>query len=128
MHVYPAAPGQKLRFMGKPLQNWIHPLIGVIILAVGWITTYQGFDEWATWAGLGSVPKGVVIAWGILLGVFLVAYLGGLALLPRQFRQQNQSAGSYVKRQSNESISLRERGGTRSNPSTMDGGETGVAR
>ncbi|KAL7416761.1 hypothetical protein BDY24DRAFT_378185 [Mrakia frigida] len=110
IHLRPASHHSKAQIKGKSIQNWLHPVVGVLILVIGWATVWSGFDEWASSSGLGSVPKGVRVAWGVLLGIFALAYLLGLSLLPKQFRQQK--ADGLRSRESREMVLVK--GATRS--------------
>lgn len=69
IHWSPSSRRSKHVLKGKSIQNLVHPLLGVAILALGWATCWLGFDEWEKWSGLEAVSRGVKIAWGVLLGV-----------------------------------------------------------
>ncbi|KAL7412547.1 hypothetical protein BDY24DRAFT_442097 [Mrakia frigida] len=107
IHWTPASHRSKGVFKGKSIQNLLHPLLGVAILAVGWATCWLGFDEWELFSGLGPVSRGVRIGWVVLLGIFALVYLGGLALLPRQFALKPDRQLRH--QDSKEQYSLRER-------------------
>ena len=45
IHWSPTSHRSKPVFKGKSIQNLLHPLLGVAILAVGWATSWLGFGE-----------------------------------------------------------------------------------
>lgn len=72
IHAHPTTvSSSKLSVKSKPWTNILHPLGGVVILVLGWITVWQGFEEWEIWSGLGPVPQGVRVVYGIIIGVSL---------------------------------------------------------
>ena len=79
------APGPRAR----PPQNYVHAIFGLLILALAFYQVNTGYkDEWPL-LGRGNAPSAVnraFIAWAVLLPIF---YFAGLALLPRQFRQES---------------------------------------
>ncbi|KAF8515434.1 hypothetical protein JB92DRAFT_2914771 [Gautieria morchelliformis] len=82
----------KTRF-GRPPQNYCHAILGLAILALAFYQIRIGFrDEWPIQTGRLPVPKAVYIVWVVWLVAFSVLYFGGLGYLPRQWRQERESA------------------------------------
>jgi len=76
-------------FKGRPLQNYLHPIIGLLIIALAFYQVRTGCrTEWPLKVGLGNIPKGVNIVWYVWIVLLSVLYLVGLSFLPRQFRQE----------------------------------------
>lgn len=76
----------------RPPQNYIHALLGLTILGLAFYQARLGFtQEWPNATGRPPVSNAVSIAWIVLLAMVAVAYIGGLAYLPRQYRQEKQS-------------------------------------
>ncbi|TFK68344.1 hypothetical protein BDN72DRAFT_841918 [Pluteus cervinus] len=72
----------------RPPQNYVHAILGLVILALADYQVHYGlFTEWALrTGGLHMVPESAKHAWMALLIVFWVFYFGGLVLLRRQFK------------------------------------------
>jgi hypothetical protein len=85
----------------------VHALLGLTIIALAFYQVRTGYrDEFPRYAQI-AVPKGVNAAWIAWLivssrcfvlfvdadgaQIVLVAYVGGLALLPRQWKQELQA-------------------------------------
>ncbi|KAJ7770397.1 hypothetical protein B0H14DRAFT_2966848 [Mycena olivaceomarginata] len=70
---------------GRPPQNYLHAVFGLIIIVLGMYQIRTGYDEeWPLYAGSGRLSKSVNllwIVWTILLGV---AYATGLSLQGRR--------------------------------------------
>jgi len=73
--------------------NYLHVLLGLAILALAqWQVHYGLFTEWAfATGGLHQVPESAKHAWLALVIVFWALFGLGLALLPRQFKQESRA-------------------------------------
>lgn len=60
-------------------------LLQIIILILGFYQVYEGLDIWGKPSPL---PHGTIIAWGVLLAFWVVVYLAGFALFPRQWMER----------------------------------------
>ncbi|KAJ8075840.1 hypothetical protein PM082_021472 [Marasmius tenuissimus] len=74
----------------RPPQNYFHGFLGLAIFVLAASQVHYGlFIEWAfALGGLHVVPASAKNAWIALVVIFWTLYLGGLALLPRQFKQE----------------------------------------
>jgi hypothetical protein len=76
-------------FTGRPLQNYLHAVIGLLTIALAFYQTRTGYrTEWPLLVGLGNISNAVSIVWYVWVVLLAVLYLVGLSLLPRQFRQE----------------------------------------
>ncbi|KDR66022.1 hypothetical protein GALMADRAFT_273751 [Galerina marginata CBS 339.88] len=76
----------------RPIQNYLHGLVGLITIGSAMYQIYNGFySEWSNTTGRGPLSGGLTIFFWIGSMLLLAAYLGGLAFLPRQLRQENNS-------------------------------------
>lgn len=50
---------------------------------------YTGFTAWHH---PGTLPHGILIAWGVLVALWSALYLGGMALIPSQWKQRKERA------------------------------------
>ncbi|PPQ86670.1 hypothetical protein CVT25_006745 [Psilocybe cyanescens] len=72
--------------------NYLHVLVGLAIFALAqWQVHYGLFTEWLLTGGLHQVPESAKHAWLALVIVFWALYGLGMALLPRQFKQESQA-------------------------------------
>jgi putative exporter of polyketide antibiotics len=63
--------------------------LGVVTIILAAAQVRNGYmTEWPMWTNT-LAPNGVQIAWAVLISVFGALYLAGLALLPRQWRNEN---------------------------------------
>ena len=60
------------------------------IVILGFVQVYTGFGQWQA---PGNIPHGIIVAWGVLLALWLVVYLAGFALLPSQWRDRKAAIG-----------------------------------
>ncbi|PPQ97336.1 hypothetical protein CVT26_006570 [Gymnopilus dilepis] len=76
----------------RPPQNYLHGLVGLITIGVAMYQVYNGLhSEWQNTTGRGPLSTTIiVIFWLWSIGLFL-AYMAGLSLLPRHFRQERAS-------------------------------------
>ncbi|KAF8507478.1 hypothetical protein BU17DRAFT_100499 [Hysterangium stoloniferum] len=84
----------KIRFrFGRPPQNYFHAIFGLVILALAFYQVHIGYDEeWPNTTGRSPVANVVNIVWIVWIVVFALLYSGGLAYLPRQWRQERPKA------------------------------------
>lgn len=76
---------------GRGPTNFIHMVLGLVIVAVGWSTVWEGLDaEWGMYSGTGKPGIGWKAGWGLIVALASIAYLGGLYLLPRQSSFEHQ--------------------------------------
>lgn len=89
----PSAKGdnivQLVSTSNRPLLNYVHALLGLTIIALSFYQVWTGINvEWEIATGRGAAPPITMkfwIAWAAILPAF---YLLGLALLPKQLRQE----------------------------------------
>ncbi|KLO13720.1 hypothetical protein SCHPADRAFT_903922 [Schizopora paradoxa] len=82
----------KLPFMGghRPPQNYFHAILGLAIIALAFYQVHYGINtEWIFYTGIIIDPR-AMHAWTALIVVFWVLYALGLALLPRQYKQESE--------------------------------------
>ncbi|KAJ8518574.1 hypothetical protein ONZ45_g4386 [Pleurotus djamor] len=74
----------------RPPQNYFHAIIGLAMLALAAYQVHLGLtQEWVLASGgLHQVPMSAMSAWIALLIIFWVLYTLGLALLPRQYKRE----------------------------------------
>ncbi|KAJ8487440.1 hypothetical protein ONZ45_g14338 [Pleurotus djamor] len=74
----------------RPPQNYFHAIIGLAMLALAAYQVHLGLtQEWVLASGgLHQVPMSAVSAWIALIVIFWVLYMLGLALLPRQYKRE----------------------------------------
>ncbi|KAH9478767.1 Cytochrome b561 and DOMON domain-containing protein [Psilocybe cubensis] len=76
----------------RPPHSYLHVLVGLAIFILAqWQVHYGLFTEWLLTGGLHQVPESAKHAWLALVIVFWVLYGLGMALLPRQFKQESQA-------------------------------------
>jgi len=77
----------------RPPQNYFHAVLGLSILALAGYQVHYGYDiEWPNITGnVHPIPRYVVFVWAAALITFWALYTTGLALLPRQFKQESYS-------------------------------------
>ncbi|KAF4567218.1 hypothetical protein EYR40_006214 [Pleurotus pulmonarius] len=82
----------------RPLQNYLHAVIGLLTIGLSFYQVRTGYTtEWPLSTGRGEVRSGANIVWYIWVVLLPVLYMLGLALLPRQFRQEASNARNGVK-------------------------------
>jgi len=69
---------------GGSILRYAHPIIGILIIILGFVQVKLGFTEWTL--NVGLYPNGAKIAWAVLVAFWSVVYLVGFVLLPRQWR------------------------------------------
>ncbi|KAI0271084.1 hypothetical protein BGY98DRAFT_937179 [Russula aff. rugulosa BPL654] len=81
----------------RPLQNYFHAILGLVILAMASYQIHDGiYTVWPfVTANIPPVKDSAKHAWLALLIIFWVLYFIGLAFLPRQYRQERE--GSLLK-------------------------------
>jgi len=75
----------------RPPQNYFHVFVGLAIFILAAYQVHYGlYIEWPTSTGnRHPVPMSAKDAWLALIIIFWVLYLSGMALLRRQFSQEN---------------------------------------
>lgn len=77
----------------RPPQNYLHAALGLGIVGLALYQVHLGYKtEWPVYVGIGPAPSGVQVAWIVWAAGIPLLYLVGLALLPRQFRQERVAA------------------------------------
>ncbi|KAJ8509441.1 hypothetical protein ONZ45_g8384 [Pleurotus djamor] len=73
----------------RPPQNYLHAVLGLIILALAAYQVHYGLNtEWLLTGNFHAVPQSAKNAWEALIILFWILYPLGLFLLPRQFTQE----------------------------------------
>ncbi|KAF8070159.1 hypothetical protein FPV67DRAFT_1004422 [Lyophyllum atratum] len=76
----------------RPIQNYAHAVIGLLIIALAMYQVHLGFTvEWPKVTGREPLPHGVNVFFYVWIAFITVAYFAGLALLPKQFKQEEES-------------------------------------
>ncbi|KII92708.1 hypothetical protein PLICRDRAFT_481813 [Plicaturopsis crispa FD-325 SS-3] len=90
----------------RPIQNYVHALMGLTLIAFAFYEVRTGYSqEWPNQTGRGKLPRAIPIVWYIWIVLLPVLYLAGLALLPKQFKQEaSANAVSDSKLQSSEAF------------------------
>ncbi|KAF5385965.1 hypothetical protein D9615_002538 [Tricholomella constricta] len=74
----------------RPVQNYFHAVLGLLIIALAMAQVHSGFTvEWSKTTGREPFPNSVNILFYVWISLVTVLYFGGLALLPRQYRQES---------------------------------------
>ncbi|KAI0674858.1 hypothetical protein C8Q78DRAFT_988665 [Trametes maxima] len=72
----------------RPMQNYLHAVFGILIVALAFYQVRSGFrTEWKQ-SGRPPISNAANIVWYVWVVLVPVLYFAGLALLPRQFRQE----------------------------------------
>ncbi|WVR06275.1 hypothetical protein IAU60_003305 [Kwoniella sp. DSM 27419] len=75
---------------GRGPSNYIHVVLGLVVVGLGFGVVWTGIDqEWAASTGYGTPSVGWKAGWGVVVGLTLLVYLGGLYLLPRQLHNES---------------------------------------
>ncbi|KAF8068669.1 eukaryotic cytochrome b561-domain-containing protein [Lyophyllum atratum] len=74
----------------RPPQNYFHVFLGLVIFILAAFQVHYGlYTEWdIAFGGLHKIPQSAKNAWLALIIVFWVLYIVGMALIPRQMRQE----------------------------------------
>jgi len=88
---------------GRSILRYGHPLVGVVILALGFAQVYTGFGQWGK---PGRIPHGAIVAWGVLVAFWSMLYLAGLVLLPRQIHDRGSEKNTEAPRTSSERLNM----------------------
>ncbi|KAH9060388.1 hypothetical protein EDB83DRAFT_2224358 [Lactarius deliciosus] len=87
-------------FLGhRPPQNYIHALLGIVILAMANYQVHYGiYVEWPLMTGdVHPVKQSAKHAWLALVIVFWSLYVIGLVFLPRQYTQEREGRSATDK-------------------------------
>ncbi|THH02961.1 hypothetical protein EW145_g6651 [Phellinidium pouzarii] len=73
----------------RPPQNYGHAVLGLLTIGLAFYQVRTGYKvEWPKTVGRGDAPNDVNVAWMVWVILLPVLYAIGLALLPRQYRQE----------------------------------------
>ena len=108
---------EKTKVAGRGALSYLHLILGLALVSLGWVTVYEGlWHEWPTWSTNGPANRAYKIAFVVLVGVFALAYIVGVGLLPRQLRaekaemegvdEHGRLAGEGVKRSKSDASSF----------------------
>ncbi|RDB30646.1 hypothetical protein Hypma_005765 [Hypsizygus marmoreus] len=77
----------------RPLQNYVHVLLGLVIFIVAAFQVHYGlYTEWnVALGGLHKVPQSAKNAWLAFIIIFWFLYIAGMAMLPRQVKQEQRA-------------------------------------
>ncbi|KAF8955170.1 hypothetical protein BDZ97DRAFT_1860297 [Flammula alnicola] len=91
----------------RPIQNYLHGLVGLATIGAAMYQIYNGFyTEWPNVTGRGPLSGGLTVFFWIWSVLLAVAYLAGLAFLPRQLRQENNSRPLATRKNEGEDIRM----------------------
>ncbi|KAJ7587082.1 CBD9-like protein [Mycena floridula] len=77
------------RSTGRPPQNYVHAVLGLVIIGLALYQVRSGYnEEWGKATSSFNVPSAINIIWYIWVILLPLLYAVGLAYLPRQFRQE----------------------------------------
>ncbi|KAG6842071.1 hypothetical protein C0991_002725 [Blastosporella zonata] len=75
----------------RPMQNYAHAVLGLAIIGMAMYQIHDGFtSEWPRTTGREPLSNGIKILFYVWIALITLLYFAGLALLPKQFRQENQ--------------------------------------
>jgi hypothetical protein len=84
----------------RPLQNYFHAVVGLLIIALALYQVRTGYDyEWPTETGLNPLPPTVDVVYWIWVILLPVAYGIGLIFIPKQYRLEKKAVRENLKRQ-----------------------------
>ncbi|TFK91609.1 hypothetical protein K466DRAFT_515061 [Polyporus arcularius HHB13444] len=73
----------------RPVQNYFHAILGLLVIGLAFYQVRNGFtEEWTRVSSRPPISKAANIVWYVWVALVPVLYLAGLALLPKQFRQE----------------------------------------
>ncbi|KIK69377.1 hypothetical protein GYMLUDRAFT_53798 [Collybiopsis luxurians FD-317 M1] len=77
------------RSTGRPFQNYLHAVLGLIIVGLGFYQVRSGYKtEWLKAVGRGEIIEDADLFWYAWVVILPILYLTGLAFLPKQLRQE----------------------------------------
>jgi hypothetical protein len=68
--------------------RWLTLYTKFAIILLGFYQVYSGLG---LWKNPGPLPHGTTIAWGVLLAFWVVLYLAGFALIPKQVAMRKEA-------------------------------------
>ncbi|EJD02578.1 CBD9-like protein [Fomitiporia mediterranea MF3/22] len=81
----PKADGTRTR----PPQNYAHAILGLLVIGLAFYQVRTGYrEEWPLIRGGRDAPASVNRAWIAWVVILPILYFAGLALLPRQYKQE----------------------------------------
>lgn len=73
----------------RPLQNYGHAILGLAIIGLSFYQVRLGYHtEWVNTTGRQPISNAANIVWYVWVALIPVLYILGLALLPRQWKQE----------------------------------------
>ncbi|KAI0076036.1 hypothetical protein K474DRAFT_1315198 [Panus rudis PR-1116 ss-1] len=101
----------------RPLQNYTHAVIGLLIIALAFYQVRTGFrTEWPTTTGRPPVANAANIVWYVWVVLVFVLYFAGLALLRRQFRQERTPKPDPYTTSETDNLAMQNQGAYRDSP------------
>ncbi|KAJ7172681.1 hypothetical protein C8R46DRAFT_160873 [Mycena filopes] len=91
IHSKRAVPGRA----PHPPSNILHVVLGISVIALAFLQVRSGLGEWSMRMGKQDMPHWCHDLWAAWAFILPVLYFGGLALLRRQFAQEQQGLSSY---------------------------------
>ncbi|KAL1412953.1 hypothetical protein Q8F55_000702 [Vanrija albida] len=86
---------------GRGPSNFIHVAVGIVIVCVGWATSWYGFTSEWTYRGHGPTPYGLRYGWGVIVALWLGLYVFGIIFfLPRQLRIESADRQAMLREES----------------------------
>ncbi|KAL1404910.1 hypothetical protein Q8F55_008522 [Vanrija albida] len=73
---------------GRGVANVVHWTLGLATIGLGWAVAWLGFTSEWSYRGHGAVSGKWKIGWGVVVGLWVLAYVAGLGLLPRQLKRE----------------------------------------
>lgn len=76
----------------RPIQNYGHSILGLGLITLSLYQVWSGFDdEWSSATGRDQPGRGLYIFWIVWVVALGIAYVVGLALLPKQYDSEARS-------------------------------------
>ncbi|KAJ6611601.1 hypothetical protein B0H10DRAFT_1882594 [Mycena sp. CBHHK59/15] len=73
----------------RPAQNYLHAVLGLVILALGMWQIHTGYDqEWPNYVGRGRFPDGVNSLWVMWCILLVISYAAGMWFIRKEFQQE----------------------------------------
>lgn len=77
---------------GRGAVNYLHWALGLCVAGVGWAVAWLGLTTEWEYRGHGKPAFGWRVGWGVVMGLWILLYVAGLALLPRQLQRERDEA------------------------------------
>ncbi|KAH8796232.1 hypothetical protein DL96DRAFT_1643983 [Flagelloscypha sp. PMI_526] len=72
----------------RPVQNYIHAIVGLFMIGLAFYQVRDGITSEFPRVASREISKPAMVAWYVLMALIVILYIGGLCLLPRQYRQE----------------------------------------